>query len=53
MSCISTACRKFRASPQLNGHVMLQRDRYVPLEPIDKWHEDEHLIYLAYDEANL
>jgi len=36
---------------RLNGHVML--DHYVPLEPIDKWHEDRHLIYLVYDEANL
>ena len=38
---------------QLNGHVLLPRDRHVPLEPIDKWHEYDHLIYLVYDEANI
>ena len=36
----------------LNGHVMLPRDRYVPLEPIDRRHEEEHLIHLAYDEES-
>lgn len=37
---------------QLNGHVLLPRDRYVPLEPIDKWHEPDHRIYLVYHEGN-
>ena len=35
---------------QLNGHVLLPRDRYVPLEPLSRRHEQDHLIFLIYDE---
>ena len=35
----------------LNGHVMLPRDRYVPLEPLGgRSREEDHLIFLTYGE---